>query len=88
MMPPSRCCTVRMLPSGLTTPDAMAAEERGAVAAQPPPMTKNAMTTANPTSAGFLRSRPSGGGGGSAVALLPVASWSCRGLPSVGCNFI
>ena len=33
MMPPSRCCTVRRLPSGLITPGAIAAPARGAAAA-------------------------------------------------------
>ena len=46
MMPPSRCCTVRLLPSGLTTPLAIAALASGDTAAQAPkPKTKTPITT-------------------------------------------
>ena len=40
-MPPSRCCTVRRLPSGLTTPGAIAAPASGALAAHQPRPPKN-----------------------------------------------
>ena len=94
MMPPSRCCTVRLLPSGLTTPGAIAAPASGAVAAHQPRPPKNRPTTSTPARIGprssGIRGAPrgamTGAGRGASAPLrtVPIAfrigssMWSSR----------
>src|SRR3546814_6133975 len=51
-MPPSKCCTVRRLPSGLTMPGPMAELASGANIDQPARPPKKARQTATPDSIG------------------------------------
>src|SRR5512132_694910 len=84
MRPPSRCCTRRRLPSGLTTPGATAAPDRGAVAAHPPPTTKKPSSIAAPRSAGPRNSRRSDRIGAERRASGPVVATSGTGRAICG----